>query len=56
MNNKISNKNIAIEMVEILKKYNVTYRESRDILMLVNRIIEKTVINSNSLNTSPKET
>lgn len=52
--NKI--RSIAIEMVEILKKHNVTYKDAREVLGMTSRIIDKTTINSDSLNIPLKET
>lgn len=39
------NRSIAIEMAEVLKKYNVTYKDTREILGMVSRIIDRTTIN-----------
>ena len=39
------NRSIAIEMAEILKKNNVTYKDTREILIMVSRIIDGTIIN-----------
>lgn len=55
MNEANINRNIAIEMAEILKKHNVTYKDAREILGMVSRIIDRTTINSDSLNIPLKE-
>lgn len=51
MNKEIGkNKSIAIEITEILKKHNVTYKDAIEVLGMVSKIIDKTTINPDSLN------
>ncbi len=52
MNTTNIKKDIVNEIVDIFKKNNVTYAESREIISTVIRTIEKTVINSESLKES----
>jgi hypothetical protein len=43
-------RNIAVEMAEVLKKYNITYKDAREVLIMLSKIIDRTIINSDSLN------
>lgn len=49
-------RNIAVEMAEILKKYNITYKDAKEVLIMLSKIIDRTTINSDSLNIPLRET